>query len=239
MSPHKRLTYLNLCAAGHGSLTFIALATALSYIFNDPAFVFSFFTGLYLAAWGMGTLWAEKYAGDHERIVRLILFNSLAGILLANPGIWAILGANEMIRYVLRARHQDLLFLRLPAGIILTLCLGMVFGARQSAFSKLMKSKNYPGAGAGSKFWESGYSGAFAGIMLFTFIFNPFGGLVRGLLLSQVITLGIIDLAFFRLSPASKPFVLKIMLLGTNIYVLASLLAQRFVINGLDALSGL
>lgn len=238
MPPHKHLTFLNSCAAGHGALTYIALATAFSYIFSDPVFVFPFFTGLYLAAWGLGTLRAEKPAGGPERTVTLILFNSFAGILLATPGIWATLLANETLRYILRTRHQDLLFLILPAGIILTVCLGGVFGARQAAFSRLTNSKKNPEASPHATFWESDHFGASAGILIFAFIFNPLWGLIRGILLSQAIALGVTDIAFLRSFPKKQPFVLKILFLLANLCVLASLGAQNFMITSLDAMSG-
>ncbi|HQO58035.1 MAG TPA: hypothetical protein PLT76_04880 [Candidatus Omnitrophota bacterium] len=234
----KRLLWLPSCAAGHGALTYTALATAFSYIFCDPVFVFSLFSGLYLMAWGLGMLRVEKSRRGTEETVALILFHSLAGILLANPGIWAVLAANETARVLLRTRHQDLLFLILPLGIILTVCCGWVFGVRQAAISKLIKTQKHAETQTGKTFWEQDYCGAFAGIMIFAFIFNPLWGLIRGILLSQVIALGVTDLVFFRASPQSQPRLLKILIFLTHIYILISLGAHPFVSNALDAISG-
>ncbi len=238
MPPPKHLSSLPSCAAGHGALTYTALATAFSYIFCDPVFVFSLFSGLYLMAWGLGTLRAEKSRRSTEGTVALILFHSLAGILMANPGIWAVLAANETARVLLRTQHQDLLFLILPLGIILTVCCGWIFGARQAAISKLIKTQKYPEAKPRKKFWEQDYCGAFAGIMIFAFIFNPLWGLIRGILLSQVIALGVTDLVFLRASPKSNPPLLKILLFLTHIYILISIGAHPFVSKGLDTISG-
>ena len=235
---HQTLLFLNQCAAGYGTLTYIALATALSYIFSDTVFVFSFFTGVYGLALGLGALWGDNRPGIDEKTVERVLFSSLAGIALANPGIWGILGANETLRYMLTGRHQGQLLSIFSMGMILTIGIGMVSGARQSFSSKLIKKEHAPDSGPAIKIFTSDYFGAFAGVIVFTFILNPFLGLIRGILLSQVVMLGVIDLAFLRLFREEQPLGLKLLLLITNIYVLAAILSQNAVIRALDTISG-
>ena len=243
MLSHKQsrdLRLLNLCAGSYSALTFTALATAISYIAGGITVTFSFLTGIFLTALGIGTLWGEKLAVESEKAARLILLNSLAAVLLANPGIWGIMGANEILRHILRAWHLDLLFLILPAGAALTLGLGIVSGARLSLVLKSVREAEPSKAATPAiQILTSDYFWAFAGIIGFMFILNPFLGLVRGILLSQIIMLGVIDLTFLRLSLKSKPLSLKLLLLGANIYAAAAALGLNAFLNFLNAMSGL
>lgn len=231
---YKRLIVLNLFTSGHCTITHIALAMALSYITSNSVYVFTFFTGLYLMSMGMGVLFVENIHLKSNRLTNLILLNSMAGIILANPGITGIITANELGRFLLRAYHIDLLFLMFPAGIILTVLIGMVSGAEIPVFSKLIEKENGHTSKPIIGVLTSDYFGAFAGIMAFTFLLNPFTGLLNGIFISQVITLIIIDYTFYKLKASKKLLPLLFIL---NIYVLILFLLRMPFANFIDGIS--
>ncbi len=187
---------------------------------------------------GIGTLFVEKIKGDSDRFVSLIILNSLIGILLANPGIIGIMGLNEILRYLLRAQQKDLLFLLFPLGIVLTTLIGMVSGAELPFFSKLIEKEKWHVSKPIIGVLTSDYFGACVGILIFTFFLNPFLGLIPSILVSQILTLTLINITFFKLRLNKKHPSLRNLLILTNVYILAVLLLQEKLINLLDAISG-
>lgn len=232
-----RLLILNLFTSGHCTITYIALSMSLSYIVSNSIFVFSFFTGLYLMSMGIGALLVEKLNVRSERLVALILLNSLLGVFLANPGIPGIIVLNEFGRYLLRAQHIDLLWGMFPLGIVLTILIGVVSGAELPIFSKLIEQEGWHVSKPIIGVLAGDYFGAFAGIVLFTFILNPFAGLINAIFVSQIITLGCVNFSCFTITALKKRFKVLPFLISMNVYVLLMYLWRDRFVQFIDAVS--
>lgn len=207
---------------------------ALSYIMSNSVFVFSLFTGVYLMSMGMGVLLVEKINMNSSRLMSLMILNSLAGILLANPGITGIITINELARYLLRAREIDLLPVLLPLGILLTALVGIVSGAEIPIFSKISENERWHPSKPVIGILTSDYFGAAVGIIAFTFFLNPFAGLFNGVFLSQMAALTVINSVYFSMNISKR--ILPAMM-AVNIYVLVMFLLRTPFANWIDTIS--
>mgnify|MGYP006288143441 FL=1 len=232
------LILLNVLTSSHCTIAYIALSMALSYIFSNSILVFSFFTGLYLMSMGIGALLIEKVRPSSAPLVRLLFHNSLLGVLLASPGVILVLIINESLHIWLRQQGADLLFLMFPLGIVLTVCIGIVSGAELPIFSKIIEEENLHRTRPIISVLASDYFGAFVGIMLFTFILNPFLGLIQAITVSQALTLIIITVAYAAVRPAGSFRTLGLILL-LDVYVIVMFLHKNALMNFIDRLSAL
>ncbi len=232
----KYLVTLNLFTSCHCMVTYIALSMALSYIFSNSILTFSFFTGLYLMAMGIGALLVERLDKDKTPLIKLLFHNSLAGILLASPGVIMILILNEYLHILLRNHQIDLLYLMFPTGILLTLCIGIVSGAELPVFSMIAEKEGLPVARPIITVLASDYFGAFVGIMLFTFILNPLMGLIQAITFSQALTLLVINAAYFSIRIPNRRKTSGLILI-LNIYVFVMFWHRDTLINFIDQLS--
>ncbi len=193
----NRLLILNLFTSAHCMVAQLALLMAISYIFSNSVLVFSFFSGLYLMSMGLGSLLVESLRLDSCRYVSLVFWNSVAGIVLANPGVFGIIVLNEYIRMMLHVYGSDLSFLLFPSGIVLTCLIGVVSGAELPIFSKITEMENWHVSMPMIGVLRNDYLGAFVGVVVFTFILNPFSGLISSILISQMICLACINVVYF------------------------------------------
>jgi len=235
----KQLVILNLVISGHCTIIHIALAMALSYIASNSIFVFTLFTGLYLMSMGLGALLVEKINISSPRFMLLIFLNGLVAILLANPGITGIILLNEYGRVLLRQGHVDLLWIIFPLGMILTSFIGIVSGAELPMFSKLIEKHDSSSAKPIIQILASDYFGASLGIILFTFILNPFVGLIHSIFLTQIVTLACINGIYFTLYKFSDHLRLSFGLILINLYVLIMYLGREDFVRWIDQISAI
>lgn len=232
-----QLIALNLFTSANCTITQIALTTAYSYIFSNSIFCFSFFTGLYLMSMGLGALLVERFHWRKDQFVELIFLNSLAGVVLANPGVLGILGLNEGLRWLLRTHDVNLLGVMFPLGIVLSVLIGLVSGAELPIFSKLTEADQSNASKPMVGVLVSDYLGAALGILLFTFILNPLTGLIPSLLISQAVTLIYIACAFLFYPGAARPKRLQTLLLSLCLYVALLLLVRGPLALWIDGIS--
>ena len=180
----------------------LALNTTLSYLFSNSIYIFSFFIGLYLMSMGLGVLIVNKLPISEKNVINFIVANALISILIANPGFFTLLYFNEETRMLLRTTHSQLHNLVFLFGIILTILLGIVSGIELPLFSKLLESTQEKDPSILTALLTTDYLGAFVGSVLFSILFYPFWGLIKGIILSQLfllIALGIIAATSFKM----------------------------------------
>lgn len=180
----------------------LALNTTLSYLFSNSIYIFSFFIGLYLMSMGLGVLIVNKLPISEKNVINFIVANALISILIANPGFFTLLYFNEETRMLLRTTHSQLHNLVFLFGIILTILLGIVSGIELPLFSKLLESTQEKDSSILTALLTTDYLGAFVGSVLFSILFYPFWGLIKGIILSQLfllIALGIITATSFKM----------------------------------------
>jgi len=97
----KPLIYLNFCTSAHCMIVYLALSISLSYLFSQTIFVFSFFTGLYLMAMGLGVYIVERKVQPQAQMSQCILINSLLGIIVANPLIYRLSYLGKICKYLI------------------------------------------------------------------------------------------------------------------------------------------
>jgi len=115
-------------------------------------------------------------------------------------------------------------------GIVLSITIGIVSGAELPIFSKVIEKEDWQTPKPIIAVLSSDYFGAFAGIMIFTFILNPFFGLIKTICMAQLFTLFIINAIYFSTNifkRSRKEYVLFGIL---NLFVIVSfLLSDHFV----------
>ncbi len=236
---YKKFLYLNALTSAQCMVAQMCLNFALSYIFSNSIFVFSFFTGLYLMMMGMGVLLVEKFPLSQKRWTQVLVINGMIGVMFANPGVVGLLFCNEYFLYVLRKFDHNWTFLLLPLGILLTMGIGIVSGAELPIFSKIYEEEkkeiSKPLIGV---LW-SDYFGAFLGIIIFIVILYPFIGLINVIFFSQIIVLIYINVLIFSLKIFNVKSRGYIILICINFYVLVSFVFRDGLINYLNSLSGL
>ncbi len=234
-----KLVLVNLLVAVQSSITYLCLATALSYIFSNTVFIYSFFTGLYLMAMGGGVLIVQRLRiHDPVHTTRAVLTNALAALLLANPGIPLLLFFNETAHVLRRHTGFDPSPLVFPIGILMTVLIGLVSGAELPIFSRLSETSKRGPARLLNLILTSDYFGAALGVLLFAFLLFPFTGLLGALFLSQTGVLVTISVLTRRWPPSHRPSVSPLVLLFFNVYALACLLLRGPILDLLDAMSG-
>ena len=231
-----RLILFNLFTSGFCITAQFTLNSAMSYVLSNSIFIYSLYTGIYLMAMGLGVLVVEKLKVDSQRIVSVIFFNALLALVLSNPGILGVLFLNEGLIALYRNHDVNLMFLTYPAGIFLTVCLGMVSGAEIPLFSKLFESMKQDSSKPLIAVLTSDYLGAFAGTLLFTLLLLPFLGLVRAIVVAQAVLLLMVDYMFFYLKLYKSRFFLVLTVI-LNILLLILFLLRNHLLNWLDALS--
>ena len=233
----NRLLKLNFLTSVHCTLSYIALSLMFGYIFSNSIFFFTLFTGIYLIAMGFGVIGVERIYLSREKWISMIFINCLLGIFLANPGIPFLMILNEYLLFYLRSREIDGLFVMLPLGIILTLSIGMVSGAEFPIFSKLAESDKDDTPKTLISVLKTDYFGAFLGIVLFTFILNPFFGLIKSIIISQVASLIYINMSYFSRLNTSRSYPLTVFLLIMDAYVCISWIMSQPLIDFINAIS--
>jgi len=203
MNPfYKKIIFFNLFSACFCMSGQLALNTTLSYLFSNSIYIFSFFIGLYLMSMGLGVLIVNKLPISEKNVINFIVANALISILIANPGFFTLLYFNEETRMLLRTTHSQLHNLVFLFGIILTILLGIVSGIELPLFSKLLESTQEKDSSILTALLTTDYLGAFVGSVLFSILFYPFWGLIKGIILSQLfllIALGIITATSFKM----------------------------------------
>jgi spermidine synthase len=130
------------------------------------------------------------------------------------------------------------MFLLFPLGIVLTVLIGIVSGAELPIFSKLIEIEKWHVSQPIIGVLTSDYFGAFTGIITFTFFLNPFFGLIPSILISQLVTLGVINATFFYFGFRRRVSRTAVFLVLINIYVAGMLLWHRPIVDLIDAISG-
>lgn len=232
-----KLIFLNLITSANCTIAQMSLSAGLSYIFSNSVFIFAFFTGLYLMSMGIGSLIVEKFNFDTEKFTQILLVNSALGIILANPGITGLLLSNEYISFITRHYNLNLSWILLPLGVILTICIGIVSGAELPIFSKYIEKKNWHTSKPMIGVLTSDYLGAFAGIIIFTLILNPFFGLIPSILISQIMTVVVINYVYWKERAVFQSRKLGGYLLILNIYLAGTFLLKDTIIFYLDHIS--
>jgi len=233
-----KIITLNLFTSANCMIVQLCLSVSLSYIFSNSIFIFSLFTGLYLMSMGLGVLLIERIRLSGDQWVRLALGNSCLGVILANPGIIAVLLLNEWLYFMLRSHQIDALFLMFPIGIVFTVLIGIVSGAELPILSKLIEEEKWHVARPIIGVLTSDYFGAFLGTMIFAFILYPFAGLIQTIFIAQIVTLACIMVVFFSLASVPKRRVPVTSLCLLNVYVLGMFFYQDRLLSFLDAISG-
>ncbi len=233
-----KLIILNCFTSGHCMIAQLALSMALSYIFSNSIFIFSFFTGLYLMSMGIGALLVEKFDVPTDWLIKFVIVNSILGVLLASPGITGVIVFNEFLSYLLRTYQLDLGTILFPLGIILSILIGIVSGAELPIFSKLIEKENWPTSQPIISVLVSDYFGAFFGVVIFTFILNPFTGILNAIVITQIITLIAINYTHFTLKIFSKESKIPLILMIVNVFVGMMFLYRNTFAGFVDAISG-
>jgi len=232
------LVLLNNAAAAHCFITQTALAMALSYIFSNSVYVFSFFTGLYLMSMGLGVLVVERLRIREGGWPGIIFVNVCLGLLLACPGIPGLLLLNELSYHWLRSGGPDLLGALFPAGIAFTMLIGMVSGAELPIFSRLIESGDEHPSRPLIAVLTSDYLGAAAGVAAFAFVLYPFFGLIRAVIVSQVLTLACLDAVYFSGGGPVRTSRRTAGLTALNIFAACAFFGKERFVLFLDSVSG-
>ena len=188
--------------------------------------------------WDWAQLLAKGFISHVKNLFYVFSLTQLSGVILANPGITGLLLINEYFHFLLKNYSIDMQFAILPLAMVLSILIGMVSGAEVSIFSKLIERKKWHASKPIISFFTSDYFGAFAGILMFTFLLNPFVGLIKSIVLCQLITLCCINFIYFRtnLFLKQKPFSLT--LLFIDFYFILFFIFQNQFIIILDSISG-
>jgi spermidine synthase len=201
-------------------IVYLALAISLSYLFSQTIYIFTFFTGLYLGAMGLGVYVVEMKADLKSDMSKWILINSLLGIIVANPLIIGLMFFHEWIYGILVNTGADYSFFIFPAGVFLTILIGIISGAELPIFSKLIEEKKFSNDTVMQQVLTSDYVGAGAGIFLFTFILFPFCGLITSIVLAQMISLFVIAIMYFFMNIFHKKRIITLLVSSLLIYVI-------------------
>jgi len=234
-----KLLTLNLFTSVNCTVVQLCLSISLSYIFSNSIFIFSLFTGLYLMSMGIGVLLIERFNFSKQQWIKIALLNSCFGVLLANPGIVAILLFNEYIYFILRAHQVDLLFLMFPVGIVFTVMIGVVSGAELPILSKFIEKEKWHLSKPIIGVLTSDYFGAFVGTIVFAFVLYPFTGLISTIFAVQIITLVCINFMYFSMSEFQKKIVPCLSLVVLNLYVIFLYVNKDSFVKMIDAISAL
>ena len=238
-SKMKWLVAYNLIVAVLCIITQMALNTALTYIFSNSIFVYTFFTGLNLMSMGLGVFIVEKFNINENNVVKFLVINSIIVLLLANPGIIFVLFANEYFYTLLRNSGTDINFLTFPLGILISITVGICSGIELPIFSKLFEADDKSDDSQSIvTILTSDYLGAFVGSLLFAFLLFPFCGLVGSIVVIQTLILFNVNFYSFKFNLyKNKAFLGSLALL--NIYILASFIFRKDIVLYLDSLSSM
>lgn len=185
---------------------------------------------------GFGVYFIEKPRLSQIQLKKLIIINSLAGILLVHPGITALLFLNETNMLMYRKFQFELPGLILCLGILLTLFIGTVSGAELPIFSKLFESQDKKHHASMTAILTSDYAGAFFGIIALTYGLYPFLGLIGSLIASQMLTLTVLSVIYLKLDELHTQCMSLIIGL-TILFSIISWVFHKNILLGLDHLS--
>ena len=202
---YKKVITFNLFSACFCMSGQLALNTALSYLFSNSIYVFSFFVGLYLMSMGLGAIIADKLPVTKDNVLSLIIINGLLALVLVNPGVFGLLYFNEETRMLLRTTGSSLHTLVFPIGLFATVLLGIVSGIELPLFSKLLEASDEDDTSVLTAVLTTDYLGAFVGSIMFSLLIYPFYGLMKGIVLSQLfLVVALLILALSSLKMVSK-----------------------------------
>lgn len=183
---YRKIIFFNLFSACFCMSGQLALNTALSYLFSNSVYVFSFFVGIYLMAMGLGALIADRLPINKHNIFLFIIVNAILAIVIVNPGIFSLLYFNEITRIMLRTEDSSLHQMIFPLGVLFTLLLGIVSGIELPLFSKLIEANKEEDSSILTAILTTDYIGAFVGSITFALLVYPFMGLMKGVVFSQL-----------------------------------------------------
>lgn len=233
----KWLILYNLLVAILCIVTQMSLNTALTYIFSNSIFVYTFFTGLNLMSMGLGVFIVERFEITEKNVMKFLVINSLVVLFLCNPGILFVLFANEYFYSLLRNSGSDINYLTFPMGILLSISIGICSGIELPVFSKLFEVAKRDKEDKGIvTILTSDYLGAFLGSIFFAFFLFPFYGLVGSIVIIQFLTLVNVNFYSYKFELfKSKKFFITVMIF--NVYIISSLFLRRNIVEYLDSLS--
>lgn len=164
----------------------MSLNTALSFIFNNSVFIFSFFSGFYLFSMGLG-VYITKFFNKSDNIQHIIFKNTLLMSSVMSYGILGVILLNEFHMYSYSIIGISIKHLSFIAGIILTSYLGISSGLELPTLSKEINIKHV---------LASDYLGNFFGILLFLYLFFIALGFINTVLILKCV--GLFTLIIFH-----------------------------------------
>jgi spermidine synthase len=237
----KWLVVYNLIVAVLCIITQLALNTALTYIFSNSIFVYTFFTGLNLMSMGLGVFIVERFEINEKNVVKFLVINSLFVLFLANPGILFVLFANEYSYTMLRENGSDIGWITFPLGVLLSISIGICSGIELPVFSKLFETiddSENPDEGEKSiiTILTSDYLGAFLGSILFAFILFPFFGLVGSIAIIQFLVLICVNYFSYKFKLLKETMFLSVLVIF-DFYIILSMIFKHDIVIFLDSMS--
>lgn len=164
----------------------MCLNTALSFIFNNSVFIFSFFTGSYLFAMGIG-VYITKYLNDVSDIKKIIFKNTLLMVSIMSYGILGVILLNEFHMYAYSVIGVSTKYLSFFFGLFLTTYLGISSGLELPTLSNEINIKHV---------LASDYLGNFIGIFVFLYMFFVAFGFIETVIFLKC--LGLFTLIIFN-----------------------------------------
>jgi len=257
---HKLIIF-NLFTSGFCAFTQLLLNTALSYVVSNTIIVYVLFTGLYLMSMGIGVFWVERMKLSPERLIKIIVRNSILAVFICNPGVLAVLYFSEIWFFLLHRFDIDLTWLTYVFGVILTIAAGMISGAELPLLSKIIEQKkseedklstasesNITTADENNDLNNednkihltmvlvSDYFGTSLGILIFAFVLFPFTGLIFSLTIAPLpMILAVIYIFFYLKYPLSRRLLIGMIIFAA--YLTCCFLFRDVILQAINALS--